>query len=103
MSNIGDPIRFVKGKYKGKTGWCNKDKESTRERLYVIVDLGDGVIRRTFVKKTSAKPAVQPNPASYSEAVLQECPDVEEKLDKLCLELALASKRKRKHNKVLSK
>jgi hypothetical protein len=88
-SSKGDPIRFIKGKYKGKTGWRNKDKESTRERLYVIVDLGNNKLKATWVKKSSAKPAIQPRPTSYSEAVLQQCPDIEEKLEKLCAELAM--------------
>jgi hypothetical protein len=51
--------------------------------------LGDGTLKRTFVKKSSAKAATQSSPASYSQAVLQQCPDVEEKLEKLCAELAM--------------
>jgi hypothetical protein len=89
MSDKGNPIRFVRGKYKGKTGWCDKDKGSTKERLYVIVDLGTNLVKRTWVKKISARPAIQPSPTSFSEAVLQQCPELEEKLEKLCAELAM--------------
>jgi hypothetical protein len=89
MSDKGDPIRFTRGTYQGKTGWCNKDKESKKTRLYVIVDLGRGKMKRTWVKKSSVKPAIRSRPTSYSEAVLQQCPDLEEKLEKLCAELAM--------------
>jgi hypothetical protein len=87
MSDKGNAIRFTRGKYKGQTGWVNKDKKSTKERIYVIVDEGDK-LNRTWVKKTSVKPALQPRPTSYSEAVLQQCPDVEARLEALCAELA---------------
>lgn len=90
MSDKGDPILFVKGKYKGKTGWYNQEKGSTRTRHYIIVDMGHNVLIRTWVNKASARPAVLVSPpTSYSEAVLQQCPDVEEKLEKLCTELAM--------------
>ena len=91
MSDKGDPIKFTKGKYVGKTGWKNKEKGSTRERLYVIVDLGNDVLKRTWVKKSSAKSRTQATPTSFAEAVLQQCPDVEEKLDSLCAELAMCN------------
>ena len=89
-SDKGDPIRFVRGTYKGKTGWLDSAKGETAEQVYVIVDSKNSRLKRTRVHKDSVKPALDDTvpPSSYAEAVLQQCPDVEEKLDSLCCELA---------------
>jgi hypothetical protein len=58
MSDRGDLIRFTRGTYEGKTGWCKKDKESTKTRLYIIVDLGHNKMKRTWVKESSVKPEI---------------------------------------------
>jgi hypothetical protein len=85
MSDKGDTIRFVRGTFKGKTGWLNSEKGETSEQVYVIVDLGNRRLKRTRVNKSSVKPLDSATrPSTYAEAVMQQCPDVEEKLDQLC-------------------
>jgi hypothetical protein len=89
MSDKGEPIRFVRGLYKGKTGWLNKEKGSTECQFYVIVSMANNKIKRTRVNKESvAAPRDEMAPSSYAEALLQQHPDLEEKMDILCRELA---------------
>jgi hypothetical protein len=54
--------------------------------FYVIVDLGDGATKKTRVQKESVRKR-QGSPLNYAEAILQQCPDIEVKMDKLCQEL----------------
>lgn len=91
MSDRGAPIRFIKGEYKYQTGWINKDKPATKCRLYVIVhdEHSEDGLRRTFVKKNSVRPAIISTATTYSQAVIEQCPDVEVQIDQLCAELAM--------------
>jgi hypothetical protein len=86
----GHQIRFVSGIYKGKTGWIDNDQKDTAKMRYVIVDLGSGRTKKTRVNKESVGKPLG-TPSCYAEAVLQQCPDIEQKLIKLCLELAKCS------------
>jgi hypothetical protein len=74
----------------GKTGWIDNEKTETAKMIYVIVDLGSGGTKRTQVNKDSVGKALR-TPSSYSQVVLQQCPNIEQKLNKLCLELAKCS------------
>ncbi len=87
MTNKGEKVRFVGGKYVGKKGWLNNDKGDTTYFVYVIVDLGNGKTKETRVSKENvASPHTAP--ASYEEAVLQQIPEIEALMDKLARELA---------------
>jgi hypothetical protein len=90
MTQQGLQIGFVSEKYLGKTGWIDNEKIDTAKMQYVIVDLGSGRTKRTRVNKESVGKPLG-TPSSYLEAVLQQCPDIEQKLNKLCLELAKCS------------
>lgn len=74
----GDEIRFIAGKYSGKTGWINTSEVADDRVTPVIVDLG---ARRgekeTFVFTGSFKRNENKPPTTYAEAVLQQCPDIE--------------------------
>jgi hypothetical protein len=86
----GHEIRFVGGKYIGKTDWIDNANKETSKMYYVYVDLGNETTKRTRVNKNSDRKPVE-TPSSCGEAVLLQCPDIEVKLDKLCLELAKCS------------
>ena len=81
MSGKGYPIRFlVRGKYKRKT----------KEQVYVIFNLKNRKLERTRVvhKDRLKSPWDETATSLYADAVLQQCLDIEEKLDSLCCELA---------------
>jgi transcription antitermination factor NusG len=81
----GDEIRLVKGKYEGQQAWMNKAKKPTKCYYFVIVVDDDGTERATRVLKGSARIIAQePTPTSYEEAVIQQHPDIERAIDKLC-------------------
>jgi hypothetical protein len=58
--------------------------------IHVILLQRDGTVKKKRLYKSSIKPArnATVRPASYSEAVLQQCPEVELKMESLCRELA---------------
>jgi hypothetical protein len=80
----GREIGFVSRKYMGKAGWNNDEHKETAKMQYIIVDLGNGRAKRPQVNKESVGKPLG-TPSSYAEAVLQQCPDIKAKLDKLCL------------------
>ena len=87
----GEAIRFKKGTYLGKTGWIDDDGKALDAMVWVYVDNwnGDGhSIKHTKVNKSSVAYGDR-EPTSYAEAVVQQNPDIEDKLDKLCLNLAM--------------
>jgi hypothetical protein len=86
----GEEIRFKKGTYLGKTGWIDNDALGLNAMVWVYVDnwKGDGRMKHTKVKKSSIA-QMHREPTSYAEAVIQQNPDIEAKLDKLCLDLAM--------------
>jgi hypothetical protein len=87
MARKGEAIRFKRGKYLGKSGWVNDDKDRTAKMIYVIVDIGGGVEHETRVHQDSiGRPRQQP--VLYADALLQQHPDIESAMEKLCRELA---------------
>ena len=84
MSDKGDEIRFVKGTYQGRNGWLNKNRRSKKSRYsYVIVDLEEEGEKPTRVLTTSIR---KPHkvPTSFEEAALQQHPDIELAMIRLC-------------------
>jgi hypothetical protein len=85
----GEAIRFKKGIYKGKTGSIDNDAEGLDTMIWVYVDNWKGRhTKHTKVKKSSIA-QVHVEATSYAEAVIQQHPDIESTLDKLCLDLAM--------------
>ena len=77
----GKQIRFIKGTYKGKTGWINqklaKEKRKNKKKLVdVIVLFEDSNAKRARVKKTSFRDPHE-EALTYEEQALQDHPDVE--------------------------
>jgi hypothetical protein len=83
-------IRFVCGKYIGKTGWIDNEKEETKKMIYVIVVLENGSTKKTRVQKESVR-KLHGSPSNYTEAILQQCPNIKVKMEKLCRELTKCS------------
>jgi hypothetical protein len=83
-----DAIRFIGGFYSGKTGWL---RHSRRKRgnchHYVLVDLGDNTLKKTYVEITSIAPP-HAAPTSFVGALLQQHSAVEKTMNDLCKKLA---------------
>jgi ribosomal protein L24 len=86
----GDAVRFIAGKYGGKSGWVNLAETADDEILPVIVNLGRKGEKVTFVYQSSARLITITNvaPTSYAEAVIKHCPDIEKALVELSRKLA---------------
>jgi hypothetical protein len=85
----GDAIVFIGGKYAGKTGWINTNKEAGENTTPVIVDLKSKGEKVTYVFKQSFRK--EKVATSYSEAVLVQFPEIEVLLTRLCRDLATCS------------
>jgi hypothetical protein len=87
-----EAIRFLGGRYAGKTGWL---RHSRRKRgqlyYYVFVDLGDSTVLKTYVQIDNCESAEMPMPTSYAEALLQQHVDIEVAMNKLANQLATCS------------
>jgi len=84
----GEAVRFVAGKYGGKTGWINTQETGDDSVTPVIVDLGQKGLRETFVYNSSVKRIDTTRPTNYAEAVIQQCPDIEKNLVTVTRQLA---------------
>lgn len=78
----GDEVNFVGGTYLGLTGWRWKGKVDTPKMVSVIVRKEDGTEYGTRLKKDNVK--VSTPPINRVEAALDQHPDIEGQLDKLC-------------------
>jgi hypothetical protein len=82
MVRKGDAVRFVKGKYKGLTGWIDKDwKTEAPDSDYVgvVVVKKSGTEKATYVKRSSVRP-VHKNPRCFEEAAIQQHKELEQAL-----------------------
>jgi hypothetical protein len=77
--NKGDKVRFIAGKYAGKSGWKNSAEPADEKVTPVIVDLGRKGEYATVVWTCSIRVVgiVTDAPQGYADAVMQQCPDVE--------------------------
>ena len=91
MVTKGQAIRFIGGKYGGKKGWINSDKEPGENTVPVMVDLGKKGEKETFVYQDSVANEPSTAPSSYAEAVIQQCPDLDVNLTKLARDFAKCS------------
>ena len=80
----GKEVRFIGGKYSGKRGWINMDKENGENTVPVIVDLGKKGEKETYVYDYSLELEDTGIPATYAQAVIQQCPDLDCALTKVC-------------------
>lgn len=80
-SEKGEEIRFIAGKYAGKTGWINTADQADDEVTPVIVDLKRKGEKPTFVYTSSIKKKSEDlQPTGYAEKVILQCPDIEKDL-----------------------
>jgi hypothetical protein len=87
----GKEIRFIGGKYGTKKGWINTDKEPGENTIPVIVNLGKKGEWETYVFEENVADEPTTRPSSYAEAVIQQCPDLDQALTKLARDFAKCS------------
>jgi hypothetical protein len=77
------PIRFIGGSNSGKTGWLRHSKRKRGDsHYYVLVDLGDNTVKKTYVEITSiARPHTAPS--LFVGALLQQHSAVEKTMNNL--------------------
>jgi hypothetical protein len=80
----GDEIRFHSGTYEGKIGWTNTARKVVGNSVPVIVDMGDGIIKKATVSVWNVTKCHPPKPATFVQALVTQKPDV----DKLIMMLA---------------
>lgn len=91
----GDAIRFVSGKYAGKSGWIDTEGVADDNVTPVIVNLGRKGLKSTIVYTSSImKQTYYKAPPSYAHAVIQQCPDIEKNLVTVTRQLAKCDIRK---------
>jgi hypothetical protein len=92
----GEAIRFKKGSFKGKTGWIDNDGSIMEQMVQVYVENWNnkGQTKNAKVMKINIAPLHRPSPSSYAEAVIQQNPDIEDTLEKLCRNLAMCDIKK---------
>lgn len=83
----GDDIVFIAGKYGGLTGWINTQEEPDDKHMPVIV-LKCGKHKSTFVSHSSFRREFNNPPATYAEAVIQQCPEIERSIVNATRQLA---------------
>ena len=86
----GQAIRFIAGKYAGKKGWIDVSGEDGDETTPVIVNLRKKGEKSTYVNDSSFEVEPTGPPASYAEAVIQQCPDLQIQLVGTCQGFAKA-------------
>jgi hypothetical protein len=86
-SSKGKAIRFWNGVYDGRTGWINTSKVSHNDRLYVIVDLGNGLEKEACVSVWSVSNPLPKNPKTYADALYIQKPAIEKTMKKLARQL----------------
>ena len=89
MVKKGMKIRFVGGKYGGKKGWIDDDGKVGETTVSVIVNLGPKKGEHaTFVYSYSVATERVTTATTYAEAVMQQCPDLDCALTKICRDFA---------------
>jgi hypothetical protein len=93
QADKADAIRFIGGRYAGKTGWLQRLRRKRGSTCYyVLVDLGDNtVVKTSYVQIDNIGTAEVEEPASYATAFLQQHVDIELTMKTLARQLASCS------------
>jgi hypothetical protein len=92
QADKADAIRFIGGRYVGKTGWLRRSRHKRGSTCYyVLVDLGDDTVVKTYVQIDNISSAEVEEPASYATALLQQHVDIELTMKTLARQLASCS------------
>ena len=86
---FGAPVRFLGGKFDGKTGWLNTNEEETMcyAPVFVYIAATDEVLIDARAYKKNIKEGFALKPTSRTEAAIQQYPRIEKLMDKLLTEL----------------
>eukprot|EP00957_Ditylum_brightwellii_P112869 8606020-Ditylum_brightwellii.AAC.1 len=71
----GHEIHFHSGTYKGKFDWKNTTRKVVENSIPVIVDMGDGVMKKATVSAWSVTKHLPPKPATFAQALVAQKPD----------------------------
>ncbi len=87
-----EPICFIGGNYRGKKGWLrhSRCKRGTLY-FYVLVDMGDSTVLKTYAQIDNIGPAELEEPTLYAAALLQQHIDIEATMNMLARQLATCS------------
>jgi hypothetical protein len=88
MAKKGKEIRFIGGKYGGKKGWVDLDRTPGIDTTPVIVNLGKKGEKVTYVYDYSFEVEATTAPTCFAEAIIQQCPDIDCSLTKVCRDFA---------------
>lgn len=90
----GAPIKFTGGNFKGRYGWIDTSRPRKPKMQPVIVNMveeGYENITRCMIVNYILMSDVNDVPTTYVEAMLQQHPDIDDMLFKLCREMAMCS------------
>lgn len=87
MEKKGRIVRFIAGKYAGKTGWIDKSRNEKGDIVPVIVEIKKDEEKATYVRKSSFNYPTLAPPSCYMEAILQQVPQIEKNLIAVCRQL----------------
>jgi len=89
QGDVGKAIRFTGGVYSGKRGWLRNSKTSRGENFtYVLVDVGNGKVKKTIVSNEFVGEWLDQDPTSYAEAILKQHTDIDAMMNSLSAKLA---------------
>jgi hypothetical protein len=88
MAKKGQKVRFIAGKYGGRKGWIDEDREAGQDTVPVIVNLGRKGEWETYVYTFSVELERLIAATTYAEAVIQQNPDLDCALTKVCRDFA---------------
>jgi hypothetical protein len=84
----GQRVRFIGGTHGKKKGWLRLSKGRRGEnQIYVLVDLGNDRLKKTFVALINVA-EILPPPTTWTEALLDQHRNVDAALEDLCRRLA---------------
>jgi hypothetical protein len=84
----GQRVRVIGGTHVKKKGWLRLSKGQRGEnQIYVLVDLGNDRLKKTFVALINVAEILQP-PTTWTEALLDQHTYVDAALEDLCRRLA---------------
>jgi hypothetical protein len=82
----GREIKITRGEYKGMKGWLDADAKQLKKQVYIIISIREGEDLGKRVWKSSIRS--RSRPASWEEAIIDQHPDIDGKLDELANLLA---------------
>ena len=74
--DVGEPLRVIRGKYAGCSGFVNLSRSNTKKFIQVWIQDDDGRLTACRVKRTSVRSPFRPA-QTFEDAIIQQHPDIE--------------------------